>query len=377
MNQHAVLRNSGLVLLIYIAALGFAYRVVWNGRATVVGFALAFAATQAVLVGAICSALAITRILRQSLALRAQALQPRIRECLSAAARDRLEPASPSRVWLQRNRRAVEPALLEMLPLVSGSGKLRLSEIAAELGYVRKWEAATRSPFAGRRRRAEFSLSLLPPRPAEDSGVPARAAPHGDENVEMAPPVFERLRDMPLLQRVLLADRLRRDAGLLCEGALPRALRSPDAGVVLGALEMCRAWKRMLVLPALYPLLRHADARVRAAALRVLIYETGSRASRGAAADVLELLRDSDAEVRRAAADAAAALRLSEGANLLEQVLSDENHGVIRSGCYALAALGPEGSRRLENQIVAGTRAAALAGEALEHVRIHARGDLG
>jgi hypothetical protein len=268
-----------------------------------------------------------------------------------------------------------------MAPLMAGSSLAILSHLAAELGYRRQWEAAMRSRFAMRRRRGAAALALVSPRQAgtssEDSRrrLPAdlrleaeRAAARSGEPTEIES-IFDQLPQMSLLERALLADDLRPQASRLSEDVIPRALASSDTRRVLAVLQMIGAWKRMLPAPAIYSLLRSGDAGVRAAALRTLTYDIGSHEPRRMAA-IPDLLRDTEPEVRRAAAEAAGALRLSQVIEPLRQALTDADAGVVRASCYALAALGPDGRRSLEKEILAGTRAARVATEALERGRI-------
>ncbi len=387
MNRRAVLRNAGVVVLLYAAAIGVAYRFVWMERTHLAGFAVAFSATQATLVGVICFFLAGSKTVRQIRARRFLGIRPRIIEGMCGAAQNGRGAASELRSLAQKNRRAVEQCLLDTLPVIGGSARLRLSGIAAELGYVREWKAGLRSHLASRRRRSAFALALLAP-PCREGVCGDRNGPGAVERIcdqaeravtqpgDPAPiaALFNRLSGMPLIERALLADHLRPHAARLSEQVLPRALAAGDPGCVLSTLEMIEAWKRMLPLPSLYPLLRSPDARVRASALRAVVYEAGSRNSGDLAALVPDLLKDREPEVRRAAADAAGWLRLDQAIGPLREALSDADAEVVRCSCQALAALGRIGRCVLEQEIVAGTAAACAATEVLERARIQDRG---
>jgi HEAT repeat protein len=130
---------------------------------------------------------------------------------------------------------------------------------------------------------------------------------------------------------------------------------------------MVRAWGKSLPLASPRPLLAHADAGVRAAALAVLPqlaappeFET----------EIVRALDDGDERVRAAAASVAGKLRLAAAIPGLQICLEGSGPEAAMAAAYALARLGPGGWRVLEREVVNSRAASASAAlEALEQAR--------
>jgi hypothetical protein len=165
----------------------------------------------------------------------------------------------------------------------------------------------------------------------------------------------------PLLRRAVLTEELESDAARLASHLIPRALTSSDPALAAAALEMLFAWKRALPVPHLSELLRHSDPRLRARAARVLPYAAGADAEML----VMVALRDSDDEVKRAAAEAARQLRIEAAVPLLAEMMAGAEEVAV-AAAFAIAAM-PDGPQRLQAVVESpDRRAAAIAFEALE-----------
>ncbi len=166
-----------------------------------------------------------------------------------------------------------------------------------------------------------------------------------------------------LRRRAALVEELEPHALVLAFDQIPRALTSDDRSYVIAALDMLRAWKRMLTVSGVESMLRHPDPSVRVRALQALPYVSNATHS-----SVGETLHDSHPEVRAAAATAAGKLRLAELSDALFGALSDPVGDVGSAAAFALAVL-PGGVARLQHAVSSGNRrAAAVAFEALEKV---------
>ena len=194
---------------------------------------------------------------------------------------------------------------------------------------------------------------------ARDLGLPA-----GDDATRMET-LFSQAMRGNLLQRAVLTEALEDYAATLAPAQISKALASDDKAAVVAALDMIRAWKRVLPIGKLGALLGHEDESIRARALRALPYV----AERDEAA-VLAGLRDVHPDVRTAAAESAGRMRVEAAAGLLERLLSDPVPDVAVAAAFALAVL-PDGVARLQRYVASPNRAAAaVAFEALEKVTI-------
>ncbi len=282
------------------------------------------------------------------------------------------------RVLARRHPREVERCLYEMLLFVRGTARERVSELARELGIDRLWKRRYRSWRDETRREAIARLGHL-----EGGGANAvllaalrdpndevkleasRALLRGGRREEIAA-VFRAALEESLLVRAVLTEALRPHAVLLCATAVPEALAG-EAAAVRTVLEIIHAWGKSVAVAKLETLLGHADAGVRVAALAVVpqLLEPGACAKQ-----VVAALGDNDAAVRAAAATVAGKLRLHPALGALEECLRGDAPEAAVAAAYAIAALGEEGCRVLEREVLQSrAHSAGAALEALERVR--------
>jgi len=279
----------------------------------------------------------------------------------------------------RRHPREVDRCMAELLHRVHGAAHTRLSALAAELGLVERWKEQYRSRRKGTRKDAISRLGSL----ESEAAIPTllRALDDADDEIKLdasralvrssgeqeIAAVFQAALRGSLLIRAILTEALRPHALALCESALPAALASPDTKTVRMALEVVGAWGKSLPLPPMGPLLEHADAGVRAAALTVLPKLAQSASCER---EVVERLADANEQVRAAAAEAAGKLRLASAVAGLRGCLQERAPQASVAAAYALARIGPEGCRLLEEEVLRSrTASAAAALEALERLR--------
>ena len=165
-----------------------------------------------------------------------------------------------------------------------------------------------------------------------------------------------------LLTRAAITEELEPDAGQLAGVQIARALTSSDESRVRLALDMLRAWKRVLPVRNVEALLHHHSGAIRAAALRALPWVESIDAQR----TIRIGLRDREPQVRVAAAEAAARMQLTDAMPQLAENLAGNDREVALAAAFALAAL-PGGANVLERTLTSANRASAsLALEALE-----------
>ena len=165
-----------------------------------------------------------------------------------------------------------------------------------------------------------------------------------------------------LLVRASITEELEADAGQLAGAQIARALTSSELSRVLAALDMLRAWKRVLPVRNVEALLHHESAAVRAAALRALPWVESIDAQR----TVRIGLRDRDPRVRIAAAESAARMQFEDAVPQLAENLAGDDRELSLACAFALAML-PGGAGVLERTVASSNRAtASLAFEALE-----------
>jgi len=320
-----------------------------------------------------------SKLWRQIRASRGAHVRPYIRELLAmhAAGNDRRDEIR--RLWLTENRE-IESCLVEFLSMVRGSGRETLSELAAGLDLIGKWQAEYRSRNINRRRHAGARLALASREFAAKTLRTALA--DADESVRLhtaramlqnchpgeAADVFRLAVSGSLVTRAILTEDLRPYALELSHDAILAELFSADVSRIVAVLEMLRAWGKFLPLPQVYALVRHPDRRVRAAALRVLPEVPRLRHFE---AEILHALRDPLEEVRSAAAVAAARMRVEAALPALAQSLHEDRPQMAAAAAWALAQFGREGCQVLEQETFTGSPlAASVALEALERVHV-------
>jgi hypothetical protein len=348
-------------------------------RSREMSMAMAIALVQLATITAMLSFSFFLKLNRQLRESRLARVAPRIRELLAlhAAGSDRSEEL---RRLSKAYPREVEQCVVEFLRLVRGRGREALSQIAVALHLIHKWQRQYRSRSAMRRKSAVAHLALAPRKLVGDVLLEALLDP--DESVRLhtarsmitnlepgeLAQIFGLAVNGPLVARMILAEDLRPYALDLAKDAIPAVLTSGVTGLVVATLDMLRAWGKFLPLPELYPLLGHPEPRIRAAALDVLHLvprlpqlET----------EILQALNDPAEEVRTAAARTAASIGISGALPLLARRLHDRDARTAAAAAQALAQLGADGCRILEQEMVTGSLLAASAAlEALERVQI-------
>jgi len=363
------------VLAIFIAD---AFYVARHVRDSGMAFGYSFVLVQGGAVGLLFSLSIAIKAVRYSQERRWERLRPLILEKALASLSGSGGTAEMA-VFARRNPMEVDRCVAELLACVEGEAHGRLAQMAAGLGLLERWKEQYRSTVRSKRMTAVSRLAQL----HSDAAIPtlilaledpddeirleasrALIRSSGEKEIEA---VFHAATRDSLLVRAVLAEALRPHAATVSRSALPAALANADAKIVRTALEIVRAWGRSLPLPATEPLLRHPDAGVRAAALSVLPLLPNPRRHE---AEILGLLSDPDESVRVAAVGVSGKLRLASAAGPLRTCLEQGPAMVTVAAAYALAKIGPEGCRALEEQVLASrTRPAAAALEALEQVR--------
>ncbi len=309
---------------IYIGAIWLVYEwlVAPRIRERALAVALAFALAQALVIGAMLAALYMRRLLAWRRARRSEQIHAEIEEALALqlVGDDQLPRL---RKLVERSRTDVANAIEATLATVRGQSRQQLLMTAKQLDL-----------------------------PVADD--PAR--------IEM---LFSEATRGNLLRRAVLTEELESHAAVLAEQQISSALTSTDTALVMTALDMIYAWKRVLPIGNLDSLLRHGDASIRARALRALPYIANPKQS-----TILAGLRDPNPAVRAAAAESAGRLRVDAASGVLEKLLSDPAREVAVAAAFALAVL-PDGTPRLQQAVASPDRAAAaVAFEALEKATI-------
>jgi hypothetical protein len=346
-----------------------------RGLSMAVAVALVQCATITAMLGFSFSA----KLVRQFRASRAERVKPGLRELLTlhAAGTDGMDEIR--RLW-KMHPREVEECIVEFLRMVRGRGREAISLCVTELGLIEKWRRQYRSWNAATRTSAVVNLASVSRRLSahvlhlalldRDESVrlhTARAMISNLEPGELAQ-VFGLAVNGPLVTRMILAEDLRRYALDLAKEAIPAVLTCGVSGPVLSALQMVRAWGKFLPLSEVYPLLRHPSPAVRAAAFDILPLVPQSEIMK---IEILHALDDGFEEVRLAAARAAATMRVYEAVPLLARQLQQSHTTLALAAASALADLGADGCRILEEETIGGSRLTASAAlEALERVRI-------
>lgn len=318
------------------------------------------------------------KMVRQYRESRAARVSPAIREFLGrhASGTDHLRDIRDIRVAYPAE---VEQCLVEFLRMVRGEGRERLARLAGDLGLVKQWQRRFRSRNLASRKKAVANLALVPREFAGD--ILQQAISDPDESVRLhtarhmvsnlhpgeLPQVFALVVNGSLVTRMVLAEDLRPYALELAQVVIPAVLQSGQPRSTRATLDVLRAWGKFLPLPQLYPLLRHPDADVRAAALLVLPLvprlpqlET----------EVLHALNDPAEPVRAMAVRIAARFGISNAVPELVRSLRDPDAQIAVAAAQALAQLGAVGCRILEQEMITGSLLAASAAlEALQRLQ--------
>jgi HEAT repeat protein len=185
---------------------------------------------------------------------------------------------------------------------------------------------------------------------------------------ELLTKVFSSITGESLLIRALLVDDLQPHALFFVKEVLPEIVVSGDTNKIIATFELLAAWKKVLPLPNIFPLLDHPQAEVRAQSLRALSYTS---AGEELEERIIKAFRDPDKTVKLAAAYAAARLKVAHALDELERCLQDGSEEVRRASAYALAQIGAPGLGVLEREMLSTNRyVATTALEMLERINI-------
>ena len=318
------------------------------------------------------------KLARQLGESRVTRVSPAIREFLGrhASGTDHLTDIRDVRVAYPRE---VEQCLVEFLRMVRGGGRERLAQLAVDLLFVRQWQRQFRSGNLARRKKAVANLALLPREFAgevlqqamsdPDEAVRLHTARHMVSNLQPGelPQVFNLVVNGSLVARMVLAEDLRPYALELAQEAIPAVLQGGEPRSTRAALDVLRAWGKFLPLPQVYPLLRHPDAGVRAAALLALPLVPRSPQLE---MEVLHALNDPVEAVRAMAVRIAAKFGISTALPQLVRCLRGQDAQTAAAAAHALAQLGADGRHILEQEMVMGPQTAASAAlEALQRLQ--------
>lgn len=375
----AIWLNTFAVMVTFAALVAFVYWRFWPDRASPLALALAYTVTQVAIILALLAWLSAAKFLGSLRTRRALTVRPEVHELLADHAtgidrRRRLERL------IAHHHRDVEGSIRDVLPLLSGSGRQRISELANHLGLVRDWSRQARSRSAERRFDGVVKLGLLTLEEVRETLLEALGDDDPSVRLEatralidsgdttVAARVFEAAIRSPLYSRALLAGGLRGMAEILSHETIPTLLTSDDWRVVVATLEMVRAWGVTLEVDGWQSLLTHDEPRLRALAFRVAPL-LGNVRDISVAARVA--LSTENPLVRAAAAFAAGRLKASDTTPQLRACLGHSDLKVALSAAYALAELGAPGLRLLEvHSRSDDPRAAGVALEALERASI-------
>lgn len=321
MKRAAIWSETLLMVAVYVFAIWATdrYLVLPRVESGDVAVALAFAFVQTIAILLTVAALFVRKALEMRAATRTAQLRDELQEALAleAAGQDRLRQL---RSLQSRSRRDVENGIADFLAAVRGPASARIVALAQKLG-------------------------VATPDPADRLERLFAAAAAGN-----------------LLVRAAITEQLEPDAAQLASVQIARALTSSDTTRVLAALDMLRAWKRVLPVRNVEALLHHDSAAVRTAALRALPWVESIDAQR----TIRIGLRDGESRVRIAAAEAAARMQLEDAMPQLADNLAGDDRDVALAAAFALAAL-PGGANVLEGTLTSSNRtSASLAFEALE-----------
>jgi hypothetical protein len=334
----AIWRNTLLVVAVYALAIVAADRLLVTRIAPALALALAFAAVQMAAIVLMLTALFVRKqrgVLRLA---RSRRMAPEIQEVLALHSIG-IDQTPRLEQLCRQSRNDVRETLFEVVSSTRGAARERIVALAAHLGFVERRKSNN----------VEWIRDLV------------RLG-----RIELFDEVLSWAAHQNRLLRAIAAEELAPCAAEISESHIPRALQSGDRQTVITALEMLRAWRRMVHVAGFEALLTHADPRVRIATLLALPY-VASEAPNEIAAGVIAALHDENADVRAAGAAAAGKLGVLESAQELGVRLSDSAREVAVAAAFALASMGERGSELLQRAVLSPDRSAAsVAFEAME-----------
>ena len=259
----------------------------------------------------------------------------------------------------------VEETILAFQGKLGGRERARLGLLAYYLGFVAGWCEKAKSTDPAVRRTAFARIAALSHCEAVrqmSGGIPMRGLKDPDaqvrleavralihseekENINLA---FEAALAATPLARLQLAPLLRRHAFLLCEEAIPRALRAGPVPDLLKALRLLCSWECSLPLDDLSEPASHPNSEVRKEALRLLAMLPPTPENRRA---VLANLVEEDTSVAMAAVATVGRLRLPAALPRVTSCLRRGDEKLARAAARVLADMPPVGWQALEDQV--------------------------
>lgn len=375
----SIVLKSLLVAAVHIGLALFLHLTYLRSRlpTPTLSLVVAFALVQLAAIVMLLLALLLRKLHRELRERRIDLVRPEVFECLashSAGSDQRAEIGRLARLHMD----VVESCLAEMLPSITGSGRAPLSELAIELGLVRRWQAGCRSHDDRRRAESVAKLGQIDDGTARRTLVIALGDRSNAVRLEAArvllrsagtsqlERIFAFALAQPLFVRAILIEELRPHALTLCATAVQDGLRSRDVRRVVRTLEVIAAWHKALPVAGLDRLLDHANVQVRSHALAILPYVCGADDFDAA---IIAALGEASPEVQAAAAFAAGQLTIDAALPQLEQLLHSPDEQPARAAATALAII-PAGQAVLERAVLSTNRsAAAVALESLERAR--------
>ena len=340
---------------------------------------------EAVCASALLAALAglmLTRTRTRRRREQAAAARPAIREALSnyMGGNDDL---SRLRKLKKAQREELAHTLVDLQSRVGGPERERLVHLALEFRFVADWcdEAESRDP--GKRRQALGSLAAMSHSPMvsrlaaeirlralgdpdEQVRIQACALVHS-ENRRLIEKGFELALAASPLVRLQVAPQPRRHAEMLCQSAVPKALRAGKASDLVKILKLLASWECQLPLADLSLLAAHIDDSVRLETMRLLALAPPTVANRRA---LLDGLMDAEPRVVMAAAISAGRLRLPAVLPRLTSCLRRGHEALAHTAAMVLAEMPPLGWQSLEHHLTSSDPiASAAARKALETAR--------
>ncbi|MEW6126115.1 MAG: HEAT repeat domain-containing protein [Acidobacteriota bacterium] len=370
-----------LVAGVYVIAIAMVFAKVFSKTPDTLPFliALSFLAVQTGAIVALIAVVIYKRVFAEIKAKRERKILPVIRELLAAhtLGDDRL---AELRELNGDYPDEVEQSLAHFLTSFTGEARDRISELAVNLGLLRRWVKRSKSFNPARREEAILRIGQLTCDEASDllfaalkddepgARTEAYRALIRSEQPDRIAQVFPFIASESLLVRALLVDELQPHALFLIKAVIPELISSNDAKKIMATFELIGAWKNILPLADVFHLLDHSEPEVRAKALRALSY---TMAGEELEIRIINAFEDEHHEVKIAAAYAAARLKIEQALEKLEHCLQDAREEVRRAAAYALAQLGAKGTAVLEREMLSANHyTASTALEMLERVYI-------
>lgn len=321
MNRTAIWVETIAMTAVYALAIWMTdlYFVSFHVAARALRVALAFATVQIVVILAMTCGLFIRKAVVTRRARRSAQMHGLIQQSLAleAAGQDQLRNL---RSLMRRSRRDMEEGVTGFLATIRGNASDRIVAVARALDIE---------------------------------------TPGAHDRLER---LFSKAASGNLLVRAATTEELERYANELAPAQITKALTSSDLLRTRAALDMIVAWKRVLPVRNVEPLIHHPDPEIRASALRALPWVEATNAVHAVATG----LSDRDPSARIAAAGTAARMRITAAVPQLAEILARDDREVALAAAFALAVLSG-GIEVLERTLASANRAAgSVAFEALE-----------